>query len=59
MYSIEEIRSLLNDRKLSVVAENTGISYQTLLAIKNGTQTNPKLKTIQVLDSYLRDGWPQ
>jgi len=59
MMTIEQIKLALRDRRLSVVAKNTGISYGTLLAIRDNPDANPGIRILQVLDSYLRDGWPQ
>ena len=54
MLNIEQIAARLKDRRLSVVAEATGISYQTLLMIRDGHQKNPTLRIIQVLSRYLK-----
>ena len=59
MMTIDEIRAGLYDRRLIVIAEKTGISYGTLLAIRDNRDANPSLKTMQVLSAYLTDGWPR
>ena len=53
MNSLEKIRSALQDRRLSAVANATGIHYNTLLAIRAGTNCNPRLDTVRALDEYL------
>lgn len=56
MMSIEEIREALMDRRLIAVAEKTGVSYGTLLAIRDNPDANPGIRILQVLDSYFRFG---
>lgn len=53
LLTMAQIAARLKDRRLSVVAEATGISYQTLLMIRNGHQQNPTLRIIQTLSRYL------
>ncbi len=50
--TIEEIRVALSDRRLRVVADACGLSYPTVLAVKEG-RTNPSYETIRVLSDYL------
>lgn len=50
---LEEIRERLKDRRLYVVAEKTGLSYQTLLSIVKGENRNPNTKTVEALEDYL------
>lgn len=45
---------LLRDRRLLVISKTTGISYGTLLSIKNG-KANPTNNTIKTLSNYFRD----
>jgi DNA-binding Xre family transcriptional regulator len=53
MMSIEQIRQALADRRLSVVAQATGISYGTLYGIREGKNDNPGVKTMERLGAYL------
>jgi predicted transcriptional regulator len=53
MKNIEEIRKKLEDKRLHVVSRETGISYPTLLAIREGDNKNPQYKTIQKIINYL------
>lgn len=52
MLSIEEVVMLLQDRAIPVVAERTGIHYNTVLNIKNGTNKNPSYEVIKKLSEY-------
>jgi len=49
---IDELIEALQDRKLSLVAEATGIHPNTLSDIKNGRSDNPTLKTLKALSDY-------
>lgn len=50
---LEEIAERLKDRRLYRVAEVTGLSYQTIRTIVNGTNKNPTIETVQLLEDYL------
>lgn len=54
MLSIEQIVELLQDRSIPVVAERTGIHYNTVLNIKNGTNKNPSYEVIKKLSDYFQ-----
>ena len=51
---LDFIRSNLADRRPCVVAEKTGLHRNTVAAIRDGKETNPKLSTLELLASYLR-----
>lgn len=51
---LEQIQKALNDRRLIVVAEATGISYGTLLAIRDNPDANPGVKTLKIIEDYLK-----
>lgn len=53
MHELEFIRQGLADRMPSKVAAKTGISTQTIRAIRDGKETNPKLATLRALGDYL------
>ena len=55
MLKIEEIRRRLLDRRLSMVADATGIHYATIQAIRNGKVINPSYETVRLLSEYLED----
>jgi hypothetical protein len=46
----DELREKLTDRRASVVAERSGLTYMTIHRLKNGQQTS--LKTLQKLTEY-------
>jgi len=49
---LDEIREKLLDRRLSVVADESRLHYNTLLAIRDGEKTNPTLETMRRLTAY-------
>jgi hypothetical protein len=52
--TLNEIREALQDRRLSVIAERTGIHENTIRAIRDGKNTNPTLGVFSVLSDYLK-----
>lgn len=50
--NVAELRNALQDRKLNVVAEATGLSVNTLSELKNGRADNPTIKTLKALSDY-------
>jgi transcriptional regulator with XRE-family HTH domain len=53
MMTIEAIRLALQDRRLTAIAQATGLHYNTVSAIKRGTQLNPSYDTLSRLSAYL------
>ena len=53
MINLEEIRKQLSDRRLRVVSKEAGISYPTLLAIRDGENKNPQYNTMRKIIAYL------
>ena len=53
MLTLEEIKHRLEDLKLTRVSEKTGVSYQTIVGIKNGHNVNPNYKAVLRLSDYL------
>lgn len=51
MLSLEDVHSLLQDRRCSVVAEKTGLTVQTVINIRNGEKCN--YTTLKLLSDYL------
>lgn len=51
MMTIEEIREALRRRKLPIIAEETGISYQTIWRISTGESAS--YATVKKLSDYL------
>lgn len=55
MLSIEELRILLNDRKITVIAKKTGLSYPTVYNLLNEKYTGShSVGTIIKLTNYFR-----
>lgn len=55
MLTIDTIRKRLQDRSIPVVAELAGVHYNTLLGIKNGTNTNPSYAVVKKLSDYFEN----
>lgn len=53
MLDIHQIQKAIQDRRLGVMAEATGISRATLWAIREGKNENPSHKTIKAISEYL------
>jgi transcriptional regulator with XRE-family HTH domain len=52
MLTMQEIKTKLEDRNLRVIAERTGVSYQTLWRLtKNGS--TPSASTTEKISEYL------
>ena len=50
---LDDVIKALADRRLSVVAERIGVSYQTLLRISNGETTKPQYAVMMKIIKYL------
>ena len=46
LLTINEIRERLQDRRLEIVSEATGLHYNTVLYIKTGTAKGANLSTV-------------
>ena len=51
--ALEEIRERLHDRKLTIVAQQTGLHYNTIYRIANGTSKDPAYSVVKRLSEYL------
>lgn len=56
MMTLDEIRKALQDRRLSMVADSTGLSYQTVYNIRRGTNGDVAYSTAKALSDYLKEG---
>ena len=56
MLTLDKIRDMLQDRRLDVVSEVTGIHRNTLSGIRSGAITNPRYETLLKLSEYLTRG---
>lgn len=54
MLTIEETRHQLQDRSPKKVAAACGVHFQTVRAIRDGKNTNPTLRVMEALSSYLQ-----
>jgi predicted transcriptional regulator len=53
MLTLEEIRKRLADRRLSVVARETGLTTRALAMLRDGEVSDPKMSTLVALTEYL------
>ena len=53
MLTMEQIATALQDRKLKVVARETGLHYHTVRRLATEKDVNPKLTTMRTLSEYL------
>jgi hypothetical protein len=56
MLTVEQVIERLKDRKLKVVAEKTGLHYQTVLRIAKGNFKEVSYSVIKSLSDYLLGG---
>ena len=54
MLYLEQIKALLADRRLSLVADATGLHYNTVRAIRDDPDANPTYKAVKALSDYLQ-----
>jgi hypothetical protein len=52
MMSLDEIREAMQDRRLRVLADKTGISYPTLLTVRDNLRANPRHDILKKLSDY-------
>jgi len=55
MLTLDKIREALQDRRLIVVAEATGLSVATIANIRSGRQDNPTYSVMKALSDYLQE----
>lgn len=53
MLSPEQVQEKLKDRIVKVVAENTGLHFNTVYKLKNGTSKSPSYETMETISDYL------
>jgi len=54
MFTLQEIKEKLKDRKLSIVAAEIGMSRQQLWEIYSGNNNNPTQRTLEKISDYLQ-----
>jgi transcriptional regulator with XRE-family HTH domain len=53
MLTLDQIKALLQDRRLDVVAKATRVHRNTIAAIRDGRNTNPSHDILRRLSDYL------
>lgn len=53
MLTLEQIKQQLQDRRLQMVADATGVHYNTLKTIRDEPSPNPTYRVIEQLSAYL------
>ena len=53
MMTLQDIRNALQDRRLLMVAEATGLHYNTIKQVRDNVQSNPTHKVLIALSEYL------
>lgn len=53
MRTLDEIRAILTDRRLTALSEATGIHRNTLARIRDGLQPNPTYYVLTRINAYL------
>lgn len=53
MMTLEQIRAALADRRISMVAQATGLHVNTVIEVKNSLQANPTYRVLKALSDYL------
>lgn len=56
MMTLPSIRDALKDRRLQVVADATGIHYNTLKNIRDNPKANPTWEVLRSVSDYLDGG---
>jgi len=54
MLSVKEVREKLKDRRISVIAEKTGLSRQGIYNISYGVSKSPSYETMIKLNEYFK-----
>lgn len=55
MLQLEQIKRALWDRRIDVIARETGIHRNTIAAIRSGRVTNPRYETMRKLSAYIQE----
>jgi hypothetical protein len=53
MLTLEQIRTQLQDRRLSVISDHTGLHYNTIRAVRDDYRHQPSYDTVRRLADYL------
>ena len=52
LMSLKDLQDKLKDRRAAMVAEATGLHWNTVAAIRDGKNANPTLKVMEALSKY-------
>ena len=55
MLTLEVIREKLKDRRVPLVADATGLHYNTIRQIRDTPEANPTYKVVKALSDYLEE----
>ena len=55
MLTLEDIRRRLRGETITDVSEATGLHYNTVRYIRDGTQSNPTLRVMAALSRYFKE----
>lgn len=55
MLTLEQLKQALKDRRPSMVADATGLHFNTIRQIRDGENANPTYKVIKALSDYLEN----
>lgn len=55
LMTLQQIQDALKDRRLYVVAKETGLTYPTVKKMADGKELNYTLNTIKAVSRYLSD----
>ena len=53
MLTLDQLREALQDRRVKIVSEATGLHPNTVAAIRDGRNTNPTYEVMVKLSEYL------
>ena len=58
MLTLKQVREALQDRRLSVVAKETGLHVNTIMHIRDNPDANPTYRVLVALSDYLEGRTP-
>jgi hypothetical protein len=53
IYTLDKIKLLLQDRRLNLIAEATGVHINTIRDVRDNPDANPTYKVLVALSNYL------
>lgn len=55
MLTLEELRHALKDRRIPLIAQATGLHYNTVADVRDNEDANPTYKVLKALNDYFKD----